>query len=193
MSDVPVYGDLAHRCGMGGDPRMWSGTVRRPTPPRTDWIMGTGTAMTNLSPEAQRLMARQHGVVIARPAARHWPHASAGRTTRGGPATPARGARRVSLPHRTVRRARRCAAICVARPDVAIAAVTAGRIWGLRRLPHDARIHIVGPRASNPAIAPWVAAYRTAAIRDRTLRTTGRPEDHEPWSEPRSISPVRPT
>jgi very-short-patch-repair endonuclease len=58
----------------------------------------------------------------------------------------------------------RCAAICLTRPDVAIGGPTAGRLWESRCLPKDRRIHIVAPPASNPAIAPWVVAYRTQAI-----------------------------
>ena len=63
----------------------------------------------------------------------------------------------------------RCAAVCLARPDVVIAGPTAGRLWDYRRLPGDHRIHVIAPRASNPAIAPWVAAYRTNAIHDADI------------------------
>ncbi|MGB0113014.1 MAG: type IV toxin-antitoxin system AbiEi family antitoxin domain-containing protein [Ilumatobacteraceae bacterium] len=58
----------------------------------------------------------------------------------------------------------RCAAACLANPYLAIAGPTAGRIWGFRRLPHDARTHVLAPPASNPAIARWVTPYRTAAV-----------------------------
>jgi len=58
----------------------------------------------------------------------------------------------------------RCAAICLARPTAVVAGPTAGRIWGLRRLPRDRRTHVIVPPASNPAIASWVVPYRTAAI-----------------------------
>src|SRR6056297_1511134 len=57
----------------------------------------------------------------------------------------------------------RCAAVCLARPDVAVAGPTAGRLWGLRRLPADRRIHVLAPRAGNPASANWVVPYRTDA------------------------------
>ena len=63
----------------------------------------------------------------------------------------------------------RSAAVCLARPDVVIAGPTAGRIWGFRRLPRDHRVHVVAPPASNPAIAPWVCTYRTAAIHDHDV------------------------
>jgi hypothetical protein len=59
-----------------------------------------------------------------------------------------------------------CAAVCAAHPEVAIAGPTAGRLWGFRRLPPDRRIHVIAPRASNPAIARWVVPYRTDARHD---------------------------
>jgi hypothetical protein len=120
--------------------------------------------MTNLSPEAQRLMASQHGIVSLEQlldsghARRQIERLEADQQLR----LVLRGAYRSPIAPYDERA--RCAAICLARPDVAVAAVTAGRIWGLRRLPRDARIHIVAPRASNPAIAPLVATYRTEAI-----------------------------
>jgi hypothetical protein len=62
-----------------------------------------------------------------------------------------------------------CAAVCAARQDVAIAGPTAGRLWGFRRLPPDRRIHVIAPRASNPAIARWVVPYRTDARHDADI------------------------
>ena len=58
----------------------------------------------------------------------------------------------------------RCAAVCLANPSLAIAGPTAGRLWSFRRLPADARIHVLAPPASNPAIVRWVRPYRTAAV-----------------------------
>lgn len=58
----------------------------------------------------------------------------------------------------------RCTAVCVAHPGHVIAGPTAGRTYGLRRLPGDARIHTISPPHSNPTVAPWVKPYRTAAI-----------------------------
>jgi hypothetical protein len=63
----------------------------------------------------------------------------------------------------------RCAAVCAARSDVAIAGPTAGRLWGFRRLPSDHRIHVLAPPASNPAIARWVVPYRTDARHDHDV------------------------
>ncbi len=60
--------------------------------------------------------------------------------------------------------AARCAAICAAHPKVAISGPTAGRLWGLRRLPRDHRIHVLAPPASHPTITRWVVPYRTAAF-----------------------------
>lgn len=58
----------------------------------------------------------------------------------------------------------RCSAVCLARPNTVVAGPTAGRLWGFRRLPHDRRVHVIAPPASNPAVARWVVPYRTAAI-----------------------------
>ena len=58
----------------------------------------------------------------------------------------------------------RCAAICAAHPDVGISGPTAGRLWGLRRLPRDQRIHVLAPPASHPTVSSWVVPYRTAAF-----------------------------
>lgn len=63
----------------------------------------------------------------------------------------------------------RCAAICAAHPDLAISGPTAGRFWGLRRLPGDRRIHVISPPASRPTNVAWVVPHRTAAIRDDDL------------------------
>ena len=163
MSDVPAYGDLAHRWALGWDAdRAERYRVRADSPENLD--NRTGTVMTNLSPQGQRLLASQHGVVSLEQLL------ETGHTRRQIERLEAdqqlqlvlRGAYR--SPIAPYDEFARCAAICLARPDVAIAASTAGRIWNLRRLPRDARIHIVGPRASNPAIAPWVVTYRTDAI-----------------------------
>src|SRR5918993_3331545 len=53
----------------------------------------------------------------------------------------------------------RCAAICLGRPQVAIAGPTAGRLWGFRRLPADRRVHVIAPPAQKPTIERWVRAY----------------------------------
>jgi hypothetical protein len=58
----------------------------------------------------------------------------------------------------------RCSAVCLARPNTVVAGPTAGRLWDFRRLPHDRRVHVIAPPASNPAVARWVVPYRTAAI-----------------------------
>jgi len=63
----------------------------------------------------------------------------------------------------------RCAAVCLLREDLVVAGSTAGRIWGLRRLPSDRRVHVICPPASQPTISPWARVYRTAAIHDRDV------------------------
>src|SRR6056297_1803785 len=60
--------------------------------------------------------------------------------------------------------AARCAAVCAAHPDAVVSGPTAGRLWGLRRLPRDGRVHVLAPPASHPTIAAWVVPYRTAAF-----------------------------
>jgi hypothetical protein len=63
----------------------------------------------------------------------------------------------------------RCAAVCLARPEVVISGPTAGRLWGLRRLPPDRRVHVLAPPASHPCVARWVVPYRTNAFHDRDV------------------------
>jgi hypothetical protein len=58
----------------------------------------------------------------------------------------------------------RCAALCTSRPLLIIAGPTAGRLWGIRRSPHDGLIHVVAPPQSHPCREPWVKVYRTALI-----------------------------
>lgn len=69
----------------------------------------------------------------------------------------------------------RCVAVCSAHPEAVISAVTAGRLWGFRRLPRDNRIHGLFPPASQPTLASWVVPYRTSAFQDDDVveRTDG--------------------
>jgi very-short-patch-repair endonuclease len=71
--------------------------------------------------------------------------------------------------------AARCAAVCAAHPEALISGPTAGRLWGLRRLPRDDRIHAIVPPAAQPTVAPWVVPYRTDALHDsdRLVRDDG--------------------
>jgi very-short-patch-repair endonuclease len=137
--------------------------------------------VVHLNPQAHAVFARQHGVASTRQLVdagvslrqiRHLQrHGDLELVLRGAYRTP-------SVP---VTELSRCAAVCLARPDVAIAGPTAGRLWGFRRLPPDQRIHVIAPRASNPAIARWVVPYRTDARheqdigeRDDGIRVTSR-------------------
>lgn len=62
--------------------------------------------------------------------------------------------------------AAKCVAVCAAHDDAVICGPTAGRLWNLRRLPADQRIHaIVRPRRQ-PSVERWIRPYRTAAIRE---------------------------
>ncbi len=58
----------------------------------------------------------------------------------------------------------RCVAVCSAHPRSVISGPTAGRIWGLRRVPSDHRIHVLAPPHSHPTVEPWVVPYRTQAF-----------------------------
>ena len=120
--------------------------------------------MTHLTSRAHRILARQHGVISAAQLR------SSGLSARsierlehvGSIELVIRGAyKSASL---ELDELGRCSAVCVARATTTIAGPTAGRLWGFRRLPHDQRIHVIAPPASNPAIVNWVVPYRTAAI-----------------------------
>ena len=63
----------------------------------------------------------------------------------------------------------RCAAVCAAHPGSVISGPTAGRLWGLRRLPSDHRVHILALPGSHPTIEPWVVPYRTRAFHERDV------------------------
>jgi very-short-patch-repair endonuclease len=138
--------------------------------------------MSFLPPAVHRLLARQHGVASTHQlrslglSARQIEH-----HVHGGNLLPVvRGA--VRSPAVPFDELGRCAALCLARPEVAIAAQTAGRLWGLRRVAADRRVHLLAPPAANPTIAPWAVTYRTAAVhaddivqRDDGIRLTTRP------------------
>jgi very-short-patch-repair endonuclease len=129
----------------------------------------------HLSPKAHELLRRQHGIAGSDQLEAI---GYTGRQIRrlasvGALETTLRGAYR--SPSVPFDQHARCVAVSIARPEVTVAGPTAGRLWGFRRLPKDGRIHVIGPPASNPAIAPWVVTYRTAAIHatDSVLRSDG--------------------
>ena len=71
----------------------------------------------------------------------------------------------------------------VARPDVAIAGPTAGRLWGLRRLPADRRIHVIAP----PGVEPdQLRLGRAVSTRPRSTRSTSSSAPTASASRPRS-------
>jgi very-short-patch-repair endonuclease len=125
--------------------------------------------VAQLTAQAHALLARQHGVASTRQLhdagisplqlKRLQQHGALELVLRGAYRTPSVRVTELS----------QCAAVCAARPDVAIAGPTAGRLWGFRRLPSDHRIHVIASRASNPAIARWVMPYRTDARHDRDI------------------------
>jgi very-short-patch-repair endonuclease len=129
--------------------------------------------VVHLTRHAHELLARQHGVASTQQlldtglSARQLRHLQQSQdlelVLRGAYRTP-------SAPDTELAR---CAAVCAARSDVAIAGPTAGRLWGFRRLPSDHRIHVLAPPASNPAIARWVVPYRTDARHDHDVVERG--------------------
>ena len=94
----------------------------------------------------------------------------------------------------------RCAAVCLAHADTAVAGPTAGRLWGFRRLPADHRIHVLAPPASHPFAPDWVIPYRTAAFhphdiieRSDGIRVTSRARtafDLSRWLRPSDLLSV---
>ncbi len=129
--------------------------------------------MARLTREAHRLFATQHGVagVDQLVAAGLSPRQIKRLEADGSLISVLRGAYRT--PSVELDELGRCAAVCLARPAVTVAGPTAGRMWEYRRIPRDRRVHVIGPPASQPAIAPWVVTYRTAAIRDDDVITRG--------------------
>ncbi len=137
--------------------------------------------MAHLTPRAHALLARQHGVASTIQLLHSGLSERQVRQLQqtGDLELVLRGAYRT--PSAAISELSRCAAVCAARPDVAIAGPTAGRLWGFRRIPPDHRVHVIAPRASNPAIARWVVPYRTDARhecdvveRDDGIRITSR-------------------
>lgn len=59
----------------------------------------------------------------------------------------------------------RLVAVCTAHPGHVIAGPSAGRLFALRRMPPDLRVHTISPPASHPTRARWVQPYRTTAFR----------------------------
>ena len=55
-------------------------------------------------------------------------------------------------------------AACAHPSGLVIAGPTAGRLWGLRRMPKDGLIHVIAPPRSHPASVPWLQPYRTSML-----------------------------
>jgi very-short-patch-repair endonuclease len=125
--------------------------------------------VAHLTPLAHAVFARQHGAASVQQLVDTGmsPRKIRALQQSGGLDLVLRGAYRT--PSTPITELGRCAAVCLARHDVAIAGPTAGRLWGFRRLPDDQRIHVIAPRASNPAISRWVVPYRTDARHDHDV------------------------
>ncbi len=141
--------------------------------------------MTYLPPEAHALFERQHGVAsieqlemcgLSRRQVEHLER-------NGALFNVLRGAyRSPSVPETELGR---CAALCVARPGVAIAGPTAGRLHGFRRVSGDRRIHLIAQPGAQPAtVDPRVVTYRTAAIHPHDV--IARPDGIRVTSQPRT-------
>jgi len=63
----------------------------------------------------------------------------------------------------------RCTALSTSRPELVVAGPTAGRLWGLRRVPRDGLVHVIAPPGSHPCREPWVRPYRTALVDDEDV------------------------
>jgi hypothetical protein len=168
MSEATTYGPFrsSHAADRGVADRF--GSVAR-----TDSLRRLDVTEVRCGPSqpaAHAVFARQHGVastrqlvdagVSLRQIQRLQRHGDLELVLRGAYRTP-------SVP---ITELSRCAAVCLARPDVAIAGPTAGRLWGFRRLPPDQRIHVIAPRAAtrrSPGgsfrIAPTPATSTTSA------------------------------
>ncbi len=120
--------------------------------------------MAHFTTEALEFLRTHHGIATAADLQRCGLSAPAVRSLveAGNLATVLKGA--YHLPAVTLDEMTRCAAVCASHPELAISGPTAGRLWGLRRLPRDRRIHVLAPPASHPASARWVVPYRTAAV-----------------------------
>lgn len=125
----------------------------------------------HLNEEAHRLFAAQHGVASVQQLEQ------AGLSRRQLKRLEAHGAivrvhnEAYRTPSVVLDELARCAAVCLARPRTVIAGPTAGRVWGLRRLPRDHRVHVLAPPASHPCVARWVVPYRTDAFHERDVVT----------------------
>lgn len=124
--------------------------------------------MAHLPEAVHRLFAQQHGMAATTQLQSFMSNDQIHRAEEGGSIVGfLRGVYR--SPSWPIDELSRCAAVCVGRPYAAIAGPTAGRIYGFRRLPPDWRVHVVTPPGRKPVDAKWVAAYRTAAIRDQDI------------------------
>jgi very-short-patch-repair endonuclease len=137
--------------------------------------------VTHLDAHAHEHLARHHGVIATEQLRMygHSPYAIRRLVADGFLVPVLRGAYR--SPSVRLDELGRCAAVCAAHPELVVAGPTAGRLWGLRRLPRDHRIHVLAPPGSNPSIRSWIHPYRTSAYhcddvvhRDDGIRVTTR-------------------
>jgi hypothetical protein len=57
-----------------------------------------------------------------------------------------------------------CTAACAHHFGLVVAGPTAGRIWGLRRMPNDHLVHVIAPPHSHPISTEWLKPYRTSML-----------------------------
>jgi len=120
--------------------------------------------MTKLPADAHRLMSRQHGVASTSQLSETGlsPRQIQHLADTGQLIHLRRGA--YASPSAEISELARCAALCLARPDLTIAGPTAGRIWSFRHVSPDRRIHVIAPPHAQPASDRATSVYRTAAI-----------------------------
>ena len=120
--------------------------------------------MTYLTPEANRLLAAQHGAVgVTQLQAAGLTPDQIRVLVRNDVLSPIIvGAYRLSAVPES--ESVRCVAVCLTRSNAVIAGPTAGRLWGFRAMPRDRRVHVLLPPMSRAPAAKWVAIHRSAAV-----------------------------
>ncbi|WP_040491219.1 type IV toxin-antitoxin system AbiEi family antitoxin domain-containing protein [Ilumatobacter nonamiensis] len=121
--------------------------------------------MSDLSAAAHAVLARQHGVASVEDLIQAGLHRAQIKdiVRRGALELALPGAYR--SPSVSDDELQRSAAVCRAHPELVIGGPTAGRLYGLRRMPADQRIHVIAPPHSHPTLARWVKVFRTPTLR----------------------------
>ena len=121
--------------------------------------------MSDLTKAAHEVLARQHGAASIEDLAEVGMSARQVKDVieRGGLERVLAGAYR--SPSVEADERQRMAAVCRAHPELVIAGPSAGRLYGLRRMPPGVRVDVIGPPHCHPTLAPWVNVFRTPTLR----------------------------